>query len=103
MKPPAIHPFEDGNGRVGRAVVDLALAQDLQRPSRLLGLSAAMRRHQDAHYDALNAAQRGDGDVTAWLVWFLDVYIDACRSSSVLIKESLARALLGGPPRRDAQ
>ena len=63
----SIHPFEDGNGRVGRAVVDLALAQDLGRASRLPGLSAAMRRRQDAYYDALNAAQRGDGDVTAWL------------------------------------
>ncbi len=88
----SIHPFEDGNGRVGRAVVDLALAQDLRRSSRLLGLSAAMRRRQDAYYDALNVAQRGDGDVTAWLEWFLDIYIDACRSSSVMIEEALARA-----------
>ncbi len=88
----SIHPFEDGNGRVGRAIVDLALAQDLRRSSRLLGISAALRRRRDAYHDALNAAQRGDGDVTAWLEWFLDVYVEACRSSSALIEEALARA-----------
>ncbi len=88
----SIHPFDDGNGRVGRAVVDLALAQDLQRSSRMLGLSAAMHSRHDAYYDALNAAQRGDGDVTAWLEWFLEIYLDACRSTSVLIEEALARA-----------
>lgn len=88
----SIHPFEDGNGRVGRAVVDLALAQDLRRSSRLLGISAELSRRRDAYYDALNAAQRGDGDVTAWLEWFLDVYLDACRRSSVLIEEALTRA-----------
>jgi Fic family protein len=88
----SIHPFEDGNGRVGRAIVDLALAQDLGRSSRLLGISAAMRRRQDAYYDALNAAQRGDGDITTWLEWFLGTYVEACRSSSVLLSDALARA-----------
>jgi Fic family protein len=88
----SIHPFEDGNGRVGRAVVDLALAQDARRSSRLLGISAAMRHRQDDYYDALNIAQRGNGDVTSWLQWFLDTYIEACRSSEALIDEALSRA-----------
>ena len=88
----SIHPFEDGNGRVGRAVVDLALAQDARRASRLLGISEAMRRRQDGYYDALNVAQRGDGDVTPWLEWFLDTYTEACRTSTALIGEALARA-----------
>jgi Fic family protein len=88
----SIHPFEDGNGRVGRAVVDLALAQDTRRASRLLGISAAMRQRQEAYYDALNFAQRGDGDVTHWLEWFLDTYTEACRTSMELIEEALARA-----------
>lgn len=88
----SIHPFEDGNGRVGRAIVDLALAQDLRGSSRLLGISAAMRSRQEAYYDALNIAQRGDGEVTMWLEWFLETYVEACRVSSVLIEEALARA-----------
>jgi len=88
----SIHPFEDGNGRVGRAIVDLALAQDLRGSSRLLGISAAMRSRQEAYYDALNVAQRGEGDVTTWLEWFFDIYVEACRTSTVLIDEALQRA-----------
>ncbi len=88
----SIHPFDDGNGRIGRAIVDLALAQDARRSSRLLGVSAAMRHRQEAYYDALNAAQRGDGEVTPWLECFLDTYTKACRTSAALIGEALARA-----------
>jgi Fic family protein len=88
----SIHPFEDGNGRVGRAIIDLALAQDLRGSSRLLGISAAMRSRQEAYYDALNVAQRGEGDVTTWLEWFLEIYLEACRTSTVLIEEALQRA-----------
>ncbi len=87
----SIHPFDDGNGRIGRAVVDMALAQDARRSSRLLGISSAMRQRQAAYYDALNVAQRGDGEVTPWLEWFLDTYTEACRTSAKLIDEALAR------------
>jgi Fic family protein len=62
----SIHPFEDGNGRVGRAIVDMALAQGAQIPYRLHGISSEMRRQQRAYYAALNAAQCGDGDVSGW-------------------------------------
>ncbi len=88
----SIHPFEDGNGRIGRAIVDLALAQDLCGSSRLFGISAAMRNRQEAYYDALNVAQRGEGDVTTWLEWFLGIYVEACRTSTALIEEALQRA-----------
>lgn len=88
----SIHPFEDGNGRIGRAIVDLALAQDAHRSLRLNGVAAALRRQQVEYYDALNAAQRGTGDVTAWLLWFLQVYTEACRESVRLIEEALVRA-----------
>jgi len=88
----SIHPFEDGNGRVGRAIVDLALAQDFGHSSRMLGIAAAMRRRQDDYYDALNAAQRGSGDVTPWLEWFLEIYADACRSSIESVRTAIERA-----------
>jgi len=88
----SVHPFEDGNGRVGRAVVDLALAQDVQRATRLHGVSAEMRRRQAQYYDALNKAQRGTGDITEWLDWFLSIYAEACRATSKLVDEALARA-----------
>jgi Fic family protein len=88
----SIHPFEDGNGRVGRAVVDLALAQDVRRATRLHAVSSELRRRQHDYYAALNRAQRGTGDVTHWLAWFVEVFIDACRARASLIDESLVRA-----------
>lgn len=86
------HPFEDGNGRVGRAVVDMALAQDVRLPYRLHGLSIEFQRQQANYYAALNQAQRGTGDATAWLLWFVDAFRASCQFTSVLIDESLDRA-----------
>lgn len=88
----SIHPFEDGNGRIGRAIVDLALAQDARLPTRLHGVSTELRRRQAAYHDALNQAQRGIGDVTAWLEWFTNIFANSCQSSSTLIDEALVRA-----------
>lgn len=87
-----IHPFEDGNGRVGRAVIDLALAQDFQRDTRIWGVSAALLRQQTNYYAALNAASRSGANVTVWLVWFLQVFRDACEHSAGLIAVTVARA-----------
>lgn len=87
----SIHPFEDGNGRVGRAIVDLALAQDAAAATRLHGVSAEMQRRQQNYYAALNEAQRSGGDVTGWLLWFVQVVGDACRASAKLIDEALVR------------
>ena len=88
----SIHPFEDGNGRIGRAIVDMALAQDARLPTRLHCVSAELRRRQVAYYEALNQAQRGTSDVTAWLVWFTNVFADSCQASTALIGEALVRA-----------
>lgn len=88
----SIHPFEDGNGRIGRAIVDMALAQDARLPTRLHCVSAELRRRQVAYYEALNQAQRGTSDVTAWLEWFMNVFADSCQASTALIDEALVRA-----------
>jgi Fic family protein len=88
----SIHPFEDGNGRAGRAIVDLALAQDARQPGRFRGVAAAMQRRQSEYYAALNSAQRGDGDVTQWLQWFLQTVAAACHDTGQLIDEALQRA-----------
>ena len=88
----SIHPFEDGNGRVGRAVVDLALAQDARKATRLHGVAGELRSRQHDYYDALNRAQRGNGDVTEWLLWFTTVFTDSCRARAALVEESLVRA-----------
>jgi Fic family protein len=88
----SVHPYEDGNGRIGRAIVDMALAQDARAPTRLHGISAELRRRQAEYYDALNRAQRGTGDVTEWLAWFTEAFTAACRTSAALIDEALVRA-----------
>ena len=67
-----IHPFEDGNGRIARAIADMALARSESSPQRFYSMSAQIRRERDAYYDTLEHTQKGDLDVTNWLVWFLD-------------------------------
>jgi Fic family protein len=66
-----IHPFDDGNGRIARAIADMALARSEQSPQRFYSMSAQIRLERRAYYDTLEATQKGDLDVTAWLEWFL--------------------------------
>ena len=63
-----IHPFDDGNGRTGRALADMALSSRSRQ--RLWSLSAQIQAERKQYYAELEAAQRGDGDITAWLSWF---------------------------------
>ena len=62
-----IHPFDDGNGRIARAIADMALARSEQSPQRFYSMSAQIRLERNAYYDILEATQKGDLDVTAWL------------------------------------
>ncbi len=87
-----IHPFEDGNGRIGRAIMDMALSQDVGRAFRLHGLSVALRRHQGNYYHALNRVQRVEDEPTAWIVWLIDTFRHSCEASSRLVDEALDRA-----------
>lgn len=88
----AIHPFEDGNGRIGRAILDMALAQDARLGHRLHGLSQEFRDRRAQYYDRLNHAQRGSGDATSWLVWILEAFEASCTHTAALIDDSVARA-----------
>lgn len=87
-----IHPFEDGNGRVGRALVDLALAQDTQRPTRLYGLSKQLARVRNDYYCQLEQAQKGTMDVTPWLHWFVGQFNAACLDTVRIMEGSLEKA-----------
>jgi Fic family protein len=87
----SIHPFEDGNGRLGRAIVDLALAQHLRQPVRLYSLSRQLLASRSAYYDALNQAQRGGCDVTDWVLWFAAQWAAACESASAVIDQALVK------------
>ncbi|ANN65362.1 Fic family protein [Bordetella bronchialis] len=67
-----LHPFDDGNGRIARAVGDLLLARADGSPRRFYSLSARIQRDRKAYYDILESTQKGSLDVTAWLQWFLE-------------------------------
>lgn len=88
----AIHPFEDGNGRIGRAIMDMAIAQDARSGTRIYCMSHQLEQNRKAYYAALNAAQRGDGDVTAWVRWFADQFSEACVKSEAVIDRALEKA-----------
>jgi Fic family protein len=66
-----IHPFDDGNGRIARAIADLMLARSEQSAQRFYSMSAQIRRDRKAYYEILEQTQKGELDVTGWLVWFL--------------------------------
>ncbi len=87
-----IHPFDDGNGRIGRAIVDMALAQDLQRPTWLYSLSVEIERRRGAYYDALNKAQHGTLDASEWVEWFATAFGRACQTSSHLIDKAIEKS-----------
>jgi Fic family protein len=88
----SIHPFEDGNGRCGRALVDLALAQTVGAPARLLGLSRQLLAVRPAYYDALGQAQSGGLDVTPWVQWFVQAFTQGCIGSQAVVKLALDKA-----------
>ena len=88
----SVHPFEDGNGRIGRAIVDMAIAQDQGSPMRLYSLSRQLLESRAAYYDALNHAQRGTGDVTAWVDWFVKQISAACMRSSQVIDRAIEKS-----------
>ena len=66
-----IHPFDDGNGRLARAIGDMALARSEGSPQRFYSMSAQVRLERESYYDALENSQRGTVDVTRWMEWFL--------------------------------
>ena len=87
-----LHPFEDGNGLLARAITDMALAQDEQQPLRFYSLSAQILRERAGYYEVLERCQRGDLDITAWLGWFLVQVEAAATAADKLIERTLAKA-----------
>lgn len=80
-----IHPFDDGNGRIARALTDMALARDDRQSARYFSLSTQIMADRNGYYAILEATQRGSCEVTAWLAWFLDCYARAIRRSGDLL------------------
>ncbi|MFN3537758.1 MAG: Fic family protein [Brevundimonas sp.] len=96
------HPFDDGNGRIARAIADLVLARAEGTAQRFYSMSAQIRTERKAYYGMLEATQKGDLDITAWLLWFiacLDRAFDGAETilAGVMRKARFWEALAGQP------
>lgn len=87
-----LHPFDDGNGRIARAVADLALAQAHPASAPLHAMSAAILANRKGYYAILEATQRGSLDITSWLRWFLETLIESLHEAQRRIDRVLVKA-----------
>jgi Fic family protein len=87
-----IHPFDDGNGRVARAIADLALARSENSPQRFYSMSAQIRQERNAYYGILEETQTGSLDITPWMEWFLGCLGRAIDGAQTTLSAVLAKA-----------
>ena len=87
-----IHPFDDGNGRIARAIADQALAQSEESGQRFYSMSSQIRQERSNYYDALESAQKGTLNVTDWLVWFLNCFSRAIDGAESACADVLRKA-----------
>jgi Fic family protein len=87
-----IHPFEDGNGRIARAIADLMLARSEKTAQRFYSMSAQIQRERDDYYDVLERCQKGTLDITEWIEWFLNCLQHAIAASEQTLESVLAKA-----------
>ena len=87
-----VHPFEDGNGRIARAVADMALARSEGSSQRFYSMSSQIRAERAAYYDVLERTQRGTTDVTDWMTWFLACLGRSIEAAGTALAAVLAKA-----------
>jgi Fic family protein len=87
-----IHPFDDGNGRIARAIADMALARSEKSAQRFYSMSAQIRQERSAYYDILEATQKNDLDITPWLEWFLGCLDRAFDGAETILGAVLKKA-----------
>jgi len=87
-----IHPFDDGNGRIARAITDMELARADQTSQRFYSMSAQIEHQKKEYYDILKRIQKGSMDITSWLQWFLDCLTNALNATDTLLGKVLTKA-----------
>ena len=87
-----IHSFDDGNGRIARAVADMTLARSEGSPQRFYSMSSQIRQERDTYYGVLERTQRGTTDVSIWMSWFLSCLGRAIEGAETTLTSVLARA-----------
>ena len=88
----AIHPFQDGNGRITRALTDMLLAQSDKSNQRFYSMSAQIRIERKEYYEILEKSQKGNLDITEWMIWFLNCLINALKSTDSQLVSVLFKA-----------
>src|SRR5215469_3605114 len=87
-----IHPFDDGNGRIARAIADMVLARSELSPQRFYSMSAQIRQERKAYYEILEATQKDGLDITRWLEWFLECLGRAFDRTETILAKVLDKA-----------
>jgi len=87
-----VHPFDDGNGRIARAIADMQLARADKTAQRFYSMSAQIRKERNAYYDILEQTQKNDLDITEWLRWFLECMGRALTASDDILASVLRKA-----------
>jgi len=87
-----IHPFEDGNGRIARAIADMQLARADDCPQRFYSMSAQIRKERKTYYNILESTQKGSLDVTEWMEWFLNCLDRALLATSDILANVMKKA-----------
>lgn len=88
----SIHPFEDGNGRITRALTDMLLARSDKSNQRFYSMSAQIRLERKQYYEILEKTQKGNLDITGWIVWFLNCLTNALKSTDSILTRVLFKA-----------
>ncbi len=88
-----IHPFDNGNGRIARAIADMALARSESSSQRFYSMSAQIRQERKTYYDLLEATQKGRLDITSWLEWFLACLDRAIEGSEAILANVLKKSV----------
>jgi len=87
-----IHPFDDGNGRITRAITDMLLAQSDKSNQRFYSVSAQIRNERKQYYELLEKTQKGNLDITDWIIWFLTCLINSLHSTDSVLTRVLFKA-----------
>ncbi len=89
-----LHPFDDGNGRIARAITDYFLARSEQTGRRFYSLSSQIQQERTAYYEVLERSQKGTLDITDWLRWYLDCLLRALQGSETLLHHVVRKSAL---------
>lgn len=88
----SIHPFEDGNGRLARILSDMLLARGEKSDFRFYNVSSQINKEKNHYYDILERMQRGDGDITEWLVWYMQKLVEALDEADTIVSTILNKS-----------